>query len=78
MSAARYGVYISGPGIVGHMLMADLPGPKPLIFETATEANIQAELIRKSRPYHVVSVAPYTDGDESRGQYAGHPDGRTP
>jgi hypothetical protein len=74
----KYGVYISGPGIVGHMLMSTLPGPKPLVYDTAIEAKIQADLIRQDRPYHVVSVSPYREGDEKRGEYASHPDGYTP
>jgi hypothetical protein len=75
-----YGVYISGPGIVGHILMRTAFHPKAtlLVYETKTEASIQAELLRKLRPYHIVAVAPYTEGDENKGQYSAHPDGTTP
>jgi hypothetical protein len=72
-----YGLYISGPGIVGHLLMQTLPGPKPMVYATATEACVQRELIQRDRPYHVVSVAPWTEGQEETGHLSADPDGVT-
>jgi|HubBroStandDraft_1064217.scaffolds.fasta_scaffold60999_3 hypothetical protein len=72
-----YALYISGPGIVGHLLMQTLPGPKPMVYATAIEARIQQELLAADRPYHVVSVAPYKEGQEETGHLSADPDGVT-
>jgi len=77
----RFGVYISGPGIVGKMLMMrSRPGPpwdEPIIFDTQAEADTFAAQMHRQRPYHFVRVHEYKDGDESLGELAAHPDGVT-
>jgi hypothetical protein len=74
----RWGVYISGPGIVGRFLVCygGAP-PRWMIFDTESAATSEASSLQKVRPYHHVSVRKYEEGDEHRGEYASHPDGVT-
>jgi proteasome lid subunit RPN8/RPN11 len=72
-----YGVYISGPGIVGELLMRGLAHDSWEVYETETDAAIVRNDVARQRPYHDVKVKSYTKGDENLGGYASHPDGQT-
>jgi len=72
----RFGVYVSGPGIVGWLLMRTRPNTCA-VFDTEEAAAATACVTQRDRPYHSVKARPYVDGDESRGGYSSHPDGYT-
>jgi hypothetical protein len=69
----KWGVYISGPRIIGWMLMRDREPVGLLVFDLEPTAIARAEEIQRERPYDAVRARPYVDGDESRGEYSADP-----
>lgn len=61
----RWGVYISGPDLVGWMLMRDHAPESWLLFDNEETAIREAEAIQSKRPYHFVRARPYAQGDEA-------------
>ena len=70
-----FGVYISGPGIVGRLLVHLGDGNEVLLFASEAKAEEMARAFQTVRPYHLVEARRYVEGDETRGDYARHPDG---
>jgi hypothetical protein len=74
-----WGVYISGPGIAGRLLIRSASRcPILLVFTSHKDAQAEADKLSEDRPYHHVFVRAYKPGDENRGEYARRPDGAAP